>query len=118
MTVSDSSDSSARSRRTIARIVTGALLTAGGVLVLAVPAFAETAEDPAPPLGLPLTLAMFVGVPVLAFGLIALLVTAPRLLNRTRTEDDLAWYREATSDDAPTDAPELTAGDSAVTPGR
>lgn len=103
----------ARTRRTAARVITAAVLTAGSLLALALPALAETAEDPAPPLGLAKTLGLFVGVPVAAFLIISLLVAAPKLMGRSRTEDDLGWYREATSDETPTDAPQI---DSAATP--
>lgn len=99
-------------RRTAARVATAAVLTAGSLLALALPALAETAEDPAPPLGLAKTLGLFVGVPVAAFLIIALLVAAPKLVHRTRTEGDLDWYSDA-MDQGATDAPEI---DSAVTP--
>jgi len=79
---------------------------------VAQPALAETAKDPAPPLGLAKTLGLFVGVPVAAFLIIALLVVAPKLVHRTRTEGDLDWYSDA-MDQGATDAPEI---DSAVTP--
>ncbi len=103
----------ARTRRTAARVAAAAVLTVGSLLALALPALAETAEDPAPPLGLAKTLGLFVGVPVAAFLIIALLVAAPGLMKRTRTESDLDWYRDTTTDPRPTDAPAL---DSAVTP--
>lgn len=103
----------ARTCRTAARVAVAAVLTAGSLLALALPALAETAEDPAPSLGLAKTLGLFVGVPVAAFLIIALLVAAPRLVKRTGTEGDLDWYRDATTDQSPTDAPAL---DSAVTP--
>jgi hypothetical protein len=103
----------ARTRRTAARVATAAVLTAGSILALALPALAETAEDPAPPLGLAKTLGLFVGVPVAAFLIIALLVAAPKLVHRTRTESDLDWYRDATTDQSATDPPAI---DSAVTP--
>jgi hypothetical protein len=102
----------ARTRRTAARVATAAALTGGSLLALALPAMAETADDPAPALGLAKTLGLFVGVPIGAFLLIALLVAAPRLVHRTRTETDLGWYAEAV-DQTRTDAPELG---SAVTP--
>ena len=102
----------ARTRRTAARVATAAVLAAGSLLALALPALAETAEDPAPPLGLAKTLGLFVGVPVAAFLIIALLVAAPKLVHRTRTEGDLDWYSGA-MDQGATDAPEI---DSAVTP--
>jgi len=103
----------ARTRRTAARVAAAAVLTGGALLVLALPALAQTAADPAPALGLAKTLGLFVGVPVAAFLIISLLVAAPRLLNRNRNEDDLGWYRDATTDPSPTDAPQLG---SAVTP--
>lgn len=106
------SDFPARTRRTAARVAAAAVLTGGSLLALALPALAETAEDPAPALGLAKTLGLFVAVPVAAFLIISLLVAAPRLVHRNRTEDDLDWYRDATTDRAPTDAPQL---DSAVT---
>jgi hypothetical protein len=102
-----------RTRRTAVRVATAAVLTVGSLLALALPALAETAEDPAPPLGLAKTLGLFVGVPVAAFLLITLLVTAPKLVRRNRTEDDLDWYRDATTDQRAADAPAI---DSAVTP--
>jgi hypothetical protein len=103
----------ARTRRTAVRVAAGVVLTVGSLLAMALPALAETAEDPAPPLGLAKTLGLFVGVPVGAFLLIALLVVAPKLVRRTRNEGDLDWYQNATTDHGPTDAPAI---DSAVTP--
>jgi hypothetical protein len=100
-----------RTRRTAVRVTTAAVLTAGSLLAMALPALAESAEDPAPALGLAKTLGLFVGVPIGAFLIIALLVAAPRLVHRTRTETDLGWYADAV-DQAPTDAPQI---DSAVT---
>lgn len=103
----------ARTRRTAARVAAAAVLTGGTLLALALPALAETAEDPAPPLGLAKTLGLFVGVPVAAFLIIALLVAAPKLVRRTRSDGDLDWYSDATTDQGPTDAPQI---DSAVAP--
>ena len=97
----------ARTRRTAARVAAAAVLTAGSLIALALPALAENAEDPAPPLGLAKTLGLFVGVPVAAFLIIALLVAAPRLTHRTRSDGDLDWYQDATTDQSPTDAPAI-----------
>ncbi len=103
----------ARTRRTAARIAVAAVLTAGSLAALALPALAQAAEDPAPALGLAKTLGLFVGVPVAAFLIISLLVAAPRLMRRTHTDGDLDWYSKATTDQSSTDAPQI---DSAVAP--
>ncbi len=84
--------------RRAAGVAATVVLAVGALLTLAGPASAETAADPGKPLGFTMTVAIFVGIPLAAFALIALLVTAPRLVRGSRTEDDLGWYRDATAD--------------------
>lgn len=89
---------SAGTGRFVGRVGAAVVCAGGSLLALAGPAFAESANGPAKPLGALRTIGLFVGVPVGAFVLISLLVVASQLRHRSSTEPDLAWYEEALAD--------------------
>lgn len=80
-----------RARRA-ARAAAVAATTAAGVLASAVPAFALTdGDDPGKPLSAALTVLIYVGIPVAAFLIIAVLATAPSMLRRPRYRPGRPW---------------------------